>query len=106
MPAYQEPVMPPAPAAVPMARPLGQMQIETAPIPTAAIPSIGRTVQDKLLEDRTLSRSAQLSLNVTSKGKRVTLRGIVISQEEKTYIGQAAEAIAGPGNIDNRMTVL
>ena len=95
------------PVIIQQSAPLMKGQIETAPLPQS-VPalSIGRHVQNTLLADRSLSRSAQLSLNVTSSRNRVTLRGIVLDKEEKEYIGKMAEQIAGAGNVDNKMTVL
>ena len=96
--------------------PLFQMQTEEMPIMPAGVPkpletlerdlSLGRKVQIALMADNTLSRSAQLTVRATSVKNRVTLRGIVLDKEEKTYIGMKAGQIAGPENVDNRLTVL
>ncbi len=111
-PAIPEPSVaaPAAPA------PLFQGQIEEMPLLPPNIPkplgqpvrqpSLGRQVQMAILADRTFSKSASLTLNVTSLKNKVTLRGIVLDKEEKEAIGKKAAQIAGPKNVDNRLTVL
>ena len=68
--------------------------------------SLGRKVQLALMADKTLSRSAQLTVRATSQKNRVTLRGIVLDKEEKEYIGKKVAQIAGANNVDNRLTIL
>ncbi len=98
------------------ASPLGQGQIEEIPMVPSAIArppavserswSLGRRVQTALKADNTLSRSAQLTLRAVSVRDRVTLSGIVLDQEEKDRVGAKAEELAGPGRVDNHLTVL
>ena len=68
--------------------------------------SLGRKVQLALMADKTLSRSAQLTVRATSQKNRVTLRGIVLDKEEKEYIDKKVAQIAGANNVDNRLTIL
>ena len=112
-----------------MPAPLGQGQIEEAPLPAqpprAIVPreivppastlapekemSVGRKVQMVLKANNTLSRSASLTLKATTNllnKNKVTLRGIVLDEEEKDYIGALAETVAGAGNVDNKLTIL
>jgi hypothetical protein len=114
----------PPPAKTSVGAPLFQMQTEEMPLAQPNIPkptvrppdtkalqaerelSLGRKVQIALMADKTLTRSAQLTVRASSFKNRVTLRGIVLDQEEKIYIGEKAGRIAGPENVDNRLTVL
>ena len=79
--------------------------LKAAPVSEREL-SLGRKVQTALMDDKTLSRSAKLTLRVTSVKNKVTLGGIVLDKEEKAYIGTKAGQIAGAGNVDNRLTVL
>ncbi len=86
--------------------PLAAPQIQRPPVSPEKTWSLGRRVQFAIKADNSISRSAQLTLRAVSMGDRVTLGGIVLDQEEKDYIGAKAEAIAGAGRVDNRLTVL
>ena len=108
--------LPPPPAKTGTGAPLFQMQTEEIPLAPAGVPksltsperelSLGRKVQIALAADKTLSRSAQLTVRATSFKNKVTLRGIVLDKEEKAYIGTKAGEVVGPENVDNRLTVL
>ena len=128
--------IPPPPAMAGSGAPLFQMQTEEMPLappkpprsaptppvipqtvfqPQAVKPpmlaqerdlSLGRKVQLALMADKTLSRSAQLTVRATSQKNRVTLRGIVLDKEEKEYIGKKVAQIAGADIVDNRLTIL
>jgi hyperosmotically inducible protein len=54
--------------------------------------------------DKSLSTYAHNVKIITQSGK-VTLKGPVRSEEEKTNIGTKAAAIAGDGNVDTQLTI-
>src|ERR1043165_9217747 len=58
----------------------------------------------KRVVDTKMSVNAQNVKVITQDGK-VTLRGPVKSDEEKTQIGKMANEVAGPGNVDNQLEV-
>lgn len=58
----------------------------------------------KQVVDAKLSVDAQNVKIITQDGK-VTLRGPVATEDEKTRIGEIAEKVSGPGNVDNQLEV-
>ncbi|MBI3547526.1 MAG: BON domain-containing protein [Elusimicrobia bacterium] len=63
-----------------------------------------RTVRRAILDDKALSSDAH-NVKVATKNGRVTLKGTVITEEERSNIGAKAMAIAGDGNVTNDITV-
>jgi hyperosmotically inducible periplasmic protein len=63
-----------------------------------------RKIRAALHNDKSLSTYAHNVKIVTQDGK-VTLKGPVRSQEEKSQIGAKAIAVAGEGNVVNELTV-
>ncbi len=105
----------------PPTMPLRQYQVEVAPasappaptvpapskIPDDASMSIGRRVQNLILNDDELPQACKLTIRVSSSaGGKIVLRGIVPNQSEKDRIGSKAASIAGAGRIDNRLVAL
>ena len=66
--------------------------------------NLTRKIRRAVVKDGTLSTMAHNVKIVTVAG-HVTLRGPVHSEQEKTVIGNKAEAIAGAGNVDLRHCV-
>ena len=58
----------------------------------------------KRVVDTKMSVNAQNVKIITQDGK-VTLRGPVKSEEEKTQIEKMAHEVAGPANVDNQLEV-
>jgi hyperosmotically inducible protein len=58
----------------------------------------------KRVVDTKMSVNAQNVKIITQDGK-VTLRGPVKSEDEKTQIGKMADDVAGAGNVDNQLEV-
>ena len=58
----------------------------------------------KRVVDTKMSTNAQ-NIKIITQDGRVTLRGPVKSEEEKTRIAQFAEEVAGSGNVDNQIEV-
>jgi osmotically-inducible protein OsmY len=58
----------------------------------------------KRVVDTKMSVNAQNVKIITQDGK-VTLRGPVKSEDEKTQIGKMANEVAGAGNVDNQLEV-
>lgn len=54
--------------------------------------------------DKTLSTYAH-NVKIITQGGRVTLRGPVRSEEEKTNIEAKATAVAGEGSVDNQLEI-
>jgi osmotically-inducible protein OsmY len=54
--------------------------------------------------DANLSLNAQ-NIKIITQNGRVTLRGPVQSEDEKTKIGELAAALAGAGNVDNQLEI-
>ena len=58
----------------------------------------------KRVVDTKMSTNAQ-NVKIMTQDGRVTLRGPVKSEDEKTRIGQIAEEVAGSGKVDNQIEV-
>jgi osmotically-inducible protein OsmY len=56
------------------------------------------------MADDSLSFTAKNAKIITAGG-RVTLRGVVKSDQERTSIAAAASKIVGAGNVDNQLEV-
>jgi hyperosmotically inducible periplasmic protein len=65
---------------------------------------IAAQIRRQIVKDKSLSTYAHNVKVVVSAGK-VTLRGPVKSDEEKSAIEQKATAIAGAGNVTDELTV-
>lgn len=61
-------------------------------------------IRKEIVAGKNMSVNARNVKVITNKGK-VTLRGPVNSAEEKRLIGEIAERIARPGNVDNQLEV-
>jgi len=67
---------------------------------------IGVTAQirKEIIASKDMSVDAQ-NVKIITKDGRVTLRGPVNSAEEKRQVGEIADRIANPGNVDNQLEV-
>jgi len=63
-----------------------------------------RKIRRSLLDDRSLSTMAK-NVKVITIDRKVTLRGPVKSEEEKTAVAYHAQRIAGPGNVSDELEV-
>jgi hyperosmotically inducible periplasmic protein len=63
-----------------------------------------KQIRRSLMKDSALSTYAHNIKIITRDGK-VTLKGPVRTEDEKASIGAKAEAVAGSGNVRNRLTV-
>ncbi|MGC2403197.1 MAG: BON domain-containing protein [Acidobacteriaceae bacterium] len=66
--------------------------------------TITRNIRRAVLKDKSLSIEAHNVTIVTKDGK-VTLKGPVKSDSEKQTVESAANNIAGPGNVDDQLSV-
>jgi hyperosmotically inducible periplasmic protein len=66
--------------------------------------TVTRNIRRAVLKDKSLSTEAHNVTIVTRDGK-VTLRGPVKSSAEKQSVEAAANSIAGPGNVDDQLSV-
>jgi hypothetical protein len=66
--------------------------------------TITQKIRKAIHEDTTLSTYAHNVKIITQDGK-VTLRGPVRSEEEKSNIEAKAVAVAGPGNVTNQIEI-
>ena len=71
---------------------------------SAAETTITGDVRKALMEDESLSFDAK-NVKVVTVGKRVTLRGPVMSAEEKSKVGAMAARTAGVADVDNQLEV-
>jgi len=72
---------------------------------SAAHIKITADIRREILDDKSMSTSAQNCKVITDSNGRVTLRGAVDSQAEKDSIGVKAKRIAGETNVDNLLEV-
>lgn len=61
-------------------------------------------IRKDILATKNMSVNAQ-NVKIITNGGKVTLRGPVNSAEEKRLIGDLAEKVARPGNVDNQLEV-
>ncbi|MEO8597279.1 MAG: BON domain-containing protein [Candidatus Solibacter sp.] len=61
-------------------------------------------IRKAIMADKGLSTYAH-NVKVISQGGKVTLKGPVRSEEEKTSVEQKATEVAGAGNVTNEITV-
>lgn len=66
--------------------------------------ALTQKVRKALMDDDVLSTMAK-NVTVISQNGVVTLKGTVPSPEEKTRIGEQAQAIAGLGRVENQISV-
>ncbi len=66
--------------------------------------AISKNIRSSIMQDKTLSTYAHNVKIITQDGK-VTLKGPVRSDDEKTAIEAKATAVAGAGNVDNQLTI-
>jgi hypothetical protein len=62
-------------------------------------------VRRAIVKDKSLSTTAH-NVKVVCNNGQVTLRGPVKSDQEKTRIGQDAQAIAGVNSVDNQLEII
>ena len=65
---------------------------------------LAAAIRRAIVKDQRLSTTAKNIKVITDNGK-VTLRGPVRSDGEKSLIAEKAQAIAGAGNVDNQLDV-
>ena len=63
-----------------------------------------QNIRKAIVSDKSLSTYAH-NVKVISKGGKVTLKGPVRSEEEKSAIEKKAVEVAGAGNVTNELTV-
>jgi osmotically-inducible protein OsmY len=63
-----------------------------------------REIRRAIVKDKSLSSSAH-NVKIVARDGKVTLRGPVKSDAEKTAVEQKATEIAGAGNVTNELTV-
>ncbi len=61
-------------------------------------------IRRALMSDKSLSMSAH-NAKIVVKGGKVTLKGVVKSDEEKQAVEQKATTVAGAGNVTNQLMV-
>jgi len=66
--------------------------------------NLSRKIRRAVVKDGTLSTMAH-NVKIVAVAGHVTLRGPVQTEQEKTVIGNKADAIAGAGNVDNQLDV-
>ena len=71
---------------------------------TEADRELTRTIRQAVVKDKALTMTAKNVKIITAKGK-VTLRGPVKTEEEKTKIGELAKTAAGQVPVDNQLEV-
>lgn len=80
----------------------------TAPTADQRMTSEDREITKKIRQavhnDKSLSTYAH-NVKIITQGGKVTLRGPVRSEEEKTNIAAKATAVAGDGNVDNQLEI-
>jgi len=65
---------------------------------------ITKKIRQAVHNDKSLSTYAH-NVKIITQGGKVTLRGPVRSEEEKTNIAAKATAVAGDGNVDNQLEI-
>jgi hyperosmotically inducible protein len=65
---------------------------------------IMQNIRKSIVEDKSLSGYAH-NVKVISQHGRVTLKGPVRSEEERSAVEGKARDVAGAGNVDNQLTV-
>ncbi len=63
-----------------------------------------KQIRREIVKDKSLSTYAH-NVKIVARDGKVTLRGPVKSDEEKTSIEQKATQVAGAGNVTNELTV-
>lgn len=66
--------------------------------------SITQQIRQNVMADDTLSFGAK-NVKIITNGGRVTLRGTVDNDRERSRIEAAAKSVAGAGNVDNQIEV-
>jgi hyperosmotically inducible protein len=66
---------------------------------------ITRNIRASIHKDKTLSTYAH-NVKIITQGGKVTLKGPVRSDDEKSKIAAKAIAVAGDGNVDNQLDVV
>lgn len=65
---------------------------------------VTQNIRQLIVDDKSLSTAAHNVKVITKRGK-VTLKGPVSSQDEKTTIGTMAAQVVGASNVSNQLTV-
>jgi hyperosmotically inducible protein len=63
-----------------------------------------KEIRRAIVKDKSLSTNAH-NVKVIASGGKVTLKGPVKSEDEKTAVEQKAVEVAGSGNVTNQLTV-
>ncbi len=63
-----------------------------------------RQIRRDVVKDKTLSTYGH-NVKIIAQGGKVTLKGAVHSEDEKQTIANYAQKYAGPGNVDDELTV-
>ncbi len=63
-----------------------------------------RNIRKALMEDKSLSTYAH-NVKIIAQNGKVTLKGPVRSEEEKSSVEQKAAQVAGAGNVNSELTV-
>jgi osmotically-inducible protein OsmY len=63
-----------------------------------------KQIRSSLMKDKSLSTYGH-NIKIITRDGHVTLKGPVRSEDEKATIAAKAEAVAGAGNVDNRLTI-
>ena len=63
-----------------------------------------QSIRQLIMEDQSLSMTAQ-NIKIIAIDGKVTLRGPVKSEAEKTAIAAKAEQVAGPSQVDNQLEI-
>jgi osmotically-inducible protein OsmY len=66
---------------------------------------ISRKIRKQIMESKNLSLNAQ-NVKIISQNGKVTLKGRVMTPQEKTTIGEMAENVVGQSNVVNDTTVV
>lgn len=61
---------------------------------------ITKTIRQQILNNKTVSLGAQ-NIKVISQNGHVTLKGSVVSPQEKTLVGEIAQSVVGVGKVTN-----
>ena len=70
----------------------------------AADRELMRKIRRAIVDDKSLSTYGH-NVKIIAQGGAVTLEGTVHTEEEKTNIGQKAQAVAGPSHVTNNIMV-
>ena len=84
---------------------VGRPEFEETPASRAVLAGLALSARVRAALKANLSTS-EVDVNVEASGGRVVLSGIVVNEEEKAEAGRIATAVAGTGNVDNRLRLM